>query len=79
MLESLISLVCSLCQKRQLHINTDFVVTGWMLCVIPHIRKKSKDHSDIYHMKQVKNLIKKLLYGLSLEEIAVTQDIFWTE
>ena len=37
MLESLSSTVCNLWQKIQLHINTDFAVTGWMLCVITHI------------------------------------------
>ena len=46
MLESLSFSVCKLWQKRQLHINTDFSVTGWMLCVIPHIRKDAKYHSD---------------------------------
>ena len=51
MLESLSYLVCSLWQKSQLHINTYFAVTGWMLCVIPHICKYVKDHSDSYHRK----------------------------
>ena len=37
MLESLSSTVCNLWQKIKLHINTDFAVTGWTLCVIPHI------------------------------------------
>ena len=31
--------VCKIWQKRQLHINTDFQVTEWMLCIIPLIRK----------------------------------------
>ena len=44
MLESLSSTVCSLWHKRQLHIKTDFAVSGWMLCVIPHIRKYAKDN-----------------------------------
>ena len=43
-LESLSFPVCNLCQKRQLHINTDFTVTGWTLCFIPHIRKDEKYH-----------------------------------
>ena len=37
MLESLSSTMCNLWQKRKLQINTDFAVTGWMICVIPHI------------------------------------------
>ena len=42
MLESLSSTVCNLWQKRQLHINTYFAVTGWILCVIPHVCKDTK-------------------------------------
>ena len=59
MLESLSSKVCNLLQKRQLHINTDFAVTGWMLCVIPHIRMDVKYHSDRNHKKKVNNVIKR--------------------
>ena len=51
MLESLSSLVCNLWQKRQLHINTDFAVTRWMLCVIPHICKDAKYQLDSDHRK----------------------------
>ena len=79
MLESHSSIVCNLCQKRQLHINTDFSVTVWMLCVIPHIRIDAKDHSDRNHRKQVNNFIKTLFSGSSEEEMNVTLDVFWTE
>ena len=44
--------------KRQTHINTDFAVTGWMLCVIPHIIKDKQDHSDSDYRKHVKDIIK---------------------
>ena len=71
--------VCKLYQKRQLHINTDFSVTGWMLCVIPHIRKDAKDHSDSGHRKQVNNVINTLFSGGSEDEMAVTLDLLWTE
>ena len=60
MLIILISSVCKLWRKRQIHINTDFAVTGWMLYVIPHIRKDAKYHSDSGYSKQVKNFIKTL-------------------
>ena len=60
MLESLSSSVYKLWQKRKLHINTYFSVTGWMLCVIPNIRKNAKDHSDSDHRKQVNNVINAL-------------------
>ena len=71
--------MCRLWQKRQLHINTDFAVTGWMLCVIPHVCKCSKYHSDGDNSKQVKNVIKTLFHGLSEHNMAVTQNLFWTE
>ena len=67
MLEILSFSVCRLWQKRQLHINTDFAVTGWMLCVIPHIRKDAKDHPDSDHRKQVNNVINTLFSGASEE------------
>ena len=79
MLIILISSVCKLWRKRQIHINTDFAVTGWMLYVIPHIRKDAKYHSDSGYSKQVKNFIKTLFHRVPEEEMAVTQDIFWTE
>ena len=76
MLESLSSSVCNLWQKRKLHTNIDFAVAGCMLCVIPHIRKDAKDHSDRNHRKQVKNVIKRLFSGSSEEEMNVTLDMF---
>ena len=79
MLESLIFSVCKIWQKRKLHINTDFPVTGWMLCVLPHIRKDAKYYSDSDHRKKVNNVIKTLFSGASEEEMAATQDLFWTE
>ena len=79
MSERLSSTVCKLWQKRQLHINTDFAVTGLLLCVIPNIRIDTKDHSDRNHRKQVNNVIKRLYSGSSEEEMNVTLDMFWTE
>ena len=79
MLESLSSTVRNLWQKRQLHINTDFALTGWMLCVIPHIRKDAKDHSERNHRKQVNNVIKRLFSRSSEEKMNVTLEVFCTE
>ena len=79
MLIILSSLVCNLWQKKQIHINTDFSVTGWMLCVIIHIRKDVKDNSDSDHRNQVNNFIKTSFNGLPEDKMAVTQDIFFTE
>ena len=78
MLEILSSLVFSLWQKIKLHINNDFAVTGWMLCVIPKIFKDKKYHSYSDHRKQVKKVIKTLFHELFENEMDVTQDIFWT-
>ena len=50
-----------------------------MLCVILHIHKNSKDHSDRNHRKQVNNVIKTLFSGSSEKEMNVTLDVFWTE
>ena len=79
MLKSLRSLVFNLWQKRQIHINTDFSVTGWMLCVIPHISRMQNiiqiviignkstmlsKHYFIYYMK-TKWLLLKTYFVLS--------------
>ena len=79
MLEILSFSVCKIYQKIQLHINTDFSVTVWMLCVITRICKDAKDHLDSDHRKQVKNVIKTLFHGVPKDEMAVTQDILWIE
>ena len=78
-LESLISLVYNFCYKRQLHIKTDFSVTGWILCVIPHIHKYAIYYLDSYHRKHVNNVIKKWFYGWSEYEIDFNQDLFCIE
>ena len=78
-MEILSTSVYKLWQKINIHINTGFSVIGWMLCVITHITKYAKDHSDSNHRKQVNNVIKTLFHGASEDEISVTQDIFWTE
>ena len=45
------------------HINADYSVTGWMLCLIPHIRldifKKAQNNNYI----QVNTVIKTLFAG----------------
>ena len=50
-----------------------------MLYVIPHIHKYVKDHSDSNNKKQVNNVIKNIFHEVPKNEMAVTQDIFWTE
>ena len=79
MFESLSFSVCKLWQKSKLHINTDFEGTGWMLCVIPNIRKDAKDHLDSDHIKQVNDVINTIFSGAYEGEMAVTLDLFWTE
>ena len=79
MLISLSSLVCNIWQKIQIHINTGFEVNVWMICFIPHIRKDSKNHSDSDYRKQVNFIIKTLFRVLPEDEMAVTQDILWTD
>ena len=47
--------------------------------IIPHIHKDSKYHSDSDHSKQVNNVTKTLFHGAYEDEMAVPQEIFWTE
>ena len=50
-----------------------------MLCVILHIHKDAKYHSDSENSKQVNNVINTLFSGASEEEMNVTLDFFWNE
>ena len=44
--------------RREKHINTDYSVTGWMLCVIPHIREDVFKNAKNNHHTQVNTVIK---------------------
>ena len=57
-LKRLSYLVCIFWDKRQSQINTDFALTGWMLCAINHIHRYAKYPSDSDNIKQVNNTIK---------------------
>ena len=46
--------------KREIHINTDYAIPGWMLCVISHIFKYVSENSNGNHRKQVKFFINTL-------------------
>ena len=37
--ENICFVISNLWNKREEHINTNYAVTGWMLCLIPHIRE----------------------------------------
>ena len=55
--------ISSLWNKREEHINTYYAVTGWMLCVIPHIREDVFKNAQNKHPIQVNNVIKTLFAG----------------
>ena len=59
--ESICFLISSLWNERDKHINTDYAVTGWMLCVIPHIRENVFKNSQNKYHTQVNNVIKTFL------------------
>ena len=51
--ENICFVISNLWNKREEHINTDYAVTGWMLCVIPHISE------DVFKMHKI-NIIFRL-------------------
>ena len=65
--------------ERDLKINNDFEVNGWMLCAITHIRNYISDHSDSDNRKQSNSVIKTLSHAFSEDELHFTLDLFWTE
>ena len=50
--------ISNLWNKREEHINNDYAVTGWMLCVITHIREDVFKNAQNKHRIQVNNVIK---------------------
>ena len=60
--ENICFVISSLWNKREEHINTDYSVTGWMLCVIPHIREDIFKNAQNKHHIQVNNVIQKKIW-----------------
>ena len=60
MSESLSYLIFNYWGKREVHINTDYSVTGWMLCVITHIYNDGIDNAYGNNRKQFNNVTNKV-------------------
>ena len=71
--------ISNLWNEREKHINTDYAVTGWMLCVIPHIREDVFKNAQNKHHIQVNNVIKTFFSGSTEKELHGTLDTFWIE
>ena len=67
--ENICFVVSSLWNKREVHINTDYAVTGWMLYVINHIRENVLKNAQNKHHTQVNNVIKTLFSGSTEKEL----------
>ena len=57
--------ISSLCNESKKHINTDYAVTDWMLCVIPRIREDVFKNAKNKHHIQVNNVIKTLFFWIN--------------
>ena len=77
--ENICIVISSLRNIRKEHINTDYAVTGWMLCVIPHIRGDVFKNAQNKHHIQVNNVIKTLFAGSTEKDSHGTLDTFWSE
>ena len=52
-------------------------MTGWMLCLIPHIREYVFKNAQNKHHIQVNNVIKSLFAGSTEKELHESLDTFW--
>ena len=68
--------ISRLWNKREEHINTDYAVTGWMSCVIPHIGEDIFKSAQNKHHIQVHNIIKTLFAGSTEKKLHGTLDPF---
>ena len=71
--------ISSLWNKRKEHINNDYDVTSWMLCVIAHMREDLFQNAQNKHHIQVNNDIKNLFAGSTEKELHGDLDTFWSE
>ena len=72
MSENLSSSIWNYLEKREVNINTDYAITGWMLCAVTHICNDVIDNSDSNNKKHINNVIKTLFYGWSDDELHVS-------
>ena len=77
--KNICSVISSSWNEREKHINTDYAVTGWMLCVIPHIREYVFKNAQNKHHIQLNNVIKTLFAGSTEKELHGNLDTFWSE
>ena len=77
--ENIFFVISNFWNKREEHINTDYAVTGWMLCVIPNIREDVFKNAQNKHHIQVNNVIKSLFAGSTEKEVHESLDRFWSE
>ena len=77
--ENICYVISNLWNKREEHINIDYAVTVWMLCVIPHIREDAFKNAQNKHHIQVNNVIKSLFSGSTEKELHEALDTFWSE
>ena len=54
-------------------------MTGWMLCVITHIREDVFKNAQNKHHIQVNTVVKSLLSGSTEKELHETLNTFWSE
>ena len=78
MIGNICLVISKLWNKREEHINTNNAVTGWMLCVIPHIREDVFKNAQNKHHIQVNNVIKHFFTVSTEKELHGALDMFWS-
>ena len=68
--------ISSLWNERKKQINTDYVVTGWILGVITHIREDVFKNAQNNHRIQVNTVIKSFFSGSTEKELHETIGTF---
>ena len=77
--ENICFVISSLWNKREYHINTDYDVTGRILCIISHFREDIFKNAQNKHHIQVNNVIKTLFAGSTEKELHGNLDNFWSK
>ena len=71
------SVIINFRDKREVNINTNYAITGCMLCVIPHSCKDYNYNSHRYHRNQVKYLYRIFFVTYQITNMGINLDTFY--
>jgi len=76
---SVLSTICKFWESRRVHMISDWTIAGWMLSVVPEIRKDAIDNATGWDQLCVEHVIEKLFHGEAPQVLGQKKVTFWIE